>query len=119
MVQRGVEPTAAMPLKRASAVIEAMGVSVSINWLVQSGCMADVCSAGPAASAEPLVCHRGTVNALCEINIESAITLKVLLNAGRCNINCNRSNPDFPAVEMLHLLQCSHMRDIRAEGRGL
>lgn len=52
------------------AWVEPQQVQVSINWPAKSGCMAGVCAKVPQTTTQPLVCERGSVTDLCELNLQ-------------------------------------------------
>ena len=53
-------------------------VSISVNWIVQSGSVAEVCVAHrDHSTAEPLVCHRGSVTDLCQILLQAPSNFQV------------------------------------------
>ena len=59
------------------AWVEPQHVQVSINWPAKSGCMAGVCANVPQTTTQPLVCERGSVTDLCELNLQGPNNLQV------------------------------------------
>lgn len=59
-------------------------MSIIINWPVHSGCMTDVCvPRRDHSTAEPLVCHRGSVTDLCQVLVQAPTDFQVIQHKSR------------------------------------